>query len=71
MAEKYFSPPNIYTISWSFTPEMTLDEHGPDPEPDFDLFWQDRIGTGLGFSAGPDQSRIVMSRDCYLKYAMP
>jgi len=30
-----------------------------------------RIGSGLGFSAGPDRSRIVMSRVCQLKYAMP
>jgi len=46
----------------------------PDREPDFDLFWPDlsriltffwpdfwpdRIGSGLGFSAGSDRSRIV------------
>jgi len=29
-----------------------------------------RIETGLSFSAGPDQNRIVMSRVCQLKYAM-
>jgi len=45
------------------------DEHGP--EPDFDLFWLVWIGAGLRFSAGSDRSRIVMSRDCQLKYAMP
>jgi len=28
------------------------------------------IGAGLGFSVGPDQSRIVMSRNCQLKYAV-
>jgi len=46
----------------------TRDEHGP--EPDFDLFWPDRIGAGLGFSARPARSRIVMSKVCQLKYAM-
>jgi len=39
-------------------------------------FWRflagsDWIGAGLGFNAGSDRSRIVMSRDCQLKYAMP
>jgi len=29
-----------------------------------------RIGAGLGFSAEPDRSQIVMSRVCQLKYAM-
>jgi len=39
---------------------QTRDDHGPEPEPDFDLFWPDRIGAGLGFSSGsePDWSRI-------------
>jgi len=39
-------------------------------EAGFDLFWPDRVGACLGFSAGPDQSRIVRSRVCQLKYAM-
>jgi len=48
------------------------DEHGSGSgsKPDFDLFWPDRIGTGLGFISGPDRSRIVMSRNCQLKYAV-
>jgi len=41
-----------------------------EPDPDFDLFWLDRIGAGLGFSAEPDQNRIVMSsmsiKICYV-----
>jgi len=43
---------------------------GSGSEPDFDLFWPDRIGAGLGFSAGSDRNRIAMSRVCQLKYAM-
>jgi len=39
-------------------------------EPNFDLFWPDRISAGLGFSAGPDRSQIVMFRVCQLKCAM-
>jgi len=34
------------------------------------LFLPNRIGVGLGFSAGPDRSRIVMSKACQLKYTM-
>jgi len=43
---------------------------GSGSEPDFDVFWPDRFGAGLGFSAGPDRSRIVKSKVCQLKYAM-
>jgi len=46
------------------------DEHGPDPDRSRILTFFGRIGAGLGFIAGPDRSRIVMSRVCQLKYAM-
>jgi len=55
-------------LSFFLTLVQIRDEHGLDP--DFDLFWPDRIEAGLGFSAGPDRSRIALSRVCQLKYAM-
>jgi len=45
--------------SGSCTPEWAW--AGSGSEPDFNLFWPDRTRAGLGFSAGPDRSRIVMS----------
>jgi len=45
------------------------DEHGSGTgsESDLDLFWPDRFGVGLDFSAEPDRSWIVMYRVCQLK----
>jgi len=46
------------------------DEHGPDSERDRILTFFGPIRAGLGFSAGPDRNRIVISRVCQLKYVM-
>jgi len=32
------------------------DKNGLDSDPDFDLFFPDQIGAGLGFSAGLDRN---------------
>jgi len=42
---------------------------GAGSEPDFNHFFQ--IEAGLEISAESERSRIVMSRNCQLKYAMP
>jgi len=56
----------------NFLVRSILYQHGSGAglESDFDLFWPDLIGAGLGFSARPDRIWIVMSRDCQLKSAM-
>jgi len=58
--------PNKNIHCWSFllkNPDpahlCSRDERGAGSESDFDLFWPDRFGTGLGFSTGPDRSWIV------------
>jgi len=43
---------------------------GSGAEWDMVLTFFGRIGAGLGFSVGPDRRRIVMTRDCQLKYAI-
>jgi len=71
--EYLLSPDAEYPSYATDLTTLNRDEHGPDPKPDrsriLTFFYQ--IGARLGFSAGPDRSRIVMSRDCQLKYAMP
>jgi len=47
------------------------DEHGPEPDRNRILTNFSQIEAELGFSVVPDRTRIVMSKDCQLKYAMP
>jgi len=61
---------HVYSKSKAVYQRWAWTGSGAGSEPDFDLFWPDRIAAGLGFSVASDRSRIVMFRVCQLKYAM-